>query len=61
MSPNRFNSSGNANVFYVNSNGNFGNNNVNGTLGIRPVVNLRADIQLSGSGTVSDLYLVVGA
>ena len=37
MSPDRFTSSGNANVFYVNSNGNFGNNNVNGTLGVRPI------------------------
>ena len=60
MSPNRFNS-GYARVFFVYSTGSLSNRYVNSTYGVRPVVNLRADIQLSGSGTASDPYLVVGA
>ena len=30
-------------------------------LGIRPVINIRADIELTGSGTTSDPFKVVGA
>ena len=36
MSPYNFNGS-NANVFYVNTNGNLNNNNVNDTNGVRPI------------------------
>ena len=38
LSPNNWNSSGNANVLDVNSNGDVNNNNVNNTGGVRPVV-----------------------
>lgn len=31
------------------------------TYGVRPVINLRADVQLTGSGMVSDPFKVVGA
>jgi len=38
------------------------NGNVNGTaLGIRPVINLRADTPLTGTGTSSDPYVATGA
>ena len=33
----------------------------NTTFGVRPVINLRADVQLSGTGTSTDPYQVVGA
>ena len=36
MSPRNFNS-GNANVFYVNTDGNLNNTNVNNTRGVRPI------------------------
>ena len=59
MSPNRFASSGYASVFYVSSDGYFGNNNVNGTLGVRPVINLRANVTISsGDGTSSNPYVI---
>ena len=57
-----FSSSSRAYVFNVSSSGYFTYSSVFWTSGgVRPVVNLRADIQLSGSGTASDPYLVVGA
>ena len=31
---------------------------VNYAFGVRPVINLRADVTLTGSGTTSDPYLV---
>ena len=60
VSPLDFNS-GWAGVFYVYSYGSFGGGNVNGALGVRPVINLRADVTLTGSGTADDPYVVVGA
>ena len=34
---------------------------VTDTFGLRPVINLKADVQITGSGTVSDPFKVVGA
>ena len=48
-----------ADVFIVISNSYFGYINVdNSTVGVRPVINLRADVKLTGGGTVSDPYIV---
>lgn len=46
-------------VFVVGSSGYFRNNFVDYTFGVRPVINLRADVALSGSGTTSDPFVVV--
>ena len=57
-SPYNYNSS-NANEFNVNSSGDFNNNNVNNTSGaVRPVISLKSDIGITGSGTYNDPYLV---
>ena len=62
MSPSSFYSSrGRAYVFIVSTTGYLDKPYVNNAFGVRPAINLRADFQLSGSGTVSDPYLVVGA
>ena len=59
MSPYYFNSTGSyAVVFYVYSSGGFSNNHVHGASGVRPVINLSADVTISGSGTSTDPYLV---
>ena len=63
MSPfNFYSSNGGARVFIVHDDGDldYGYNVVN-TRGVRPVINLRSDIQLIGSGTTSDPFKVVGA
>ena len=60
MSP-FFYTSSQAAVFIVQSNGLIFYWNVLATLGIRPVINLRADVSLSGTGTTSDPYVVEGA
>lgn len=57
-----FNSS--AHNFYINVNGyvfNSGSISVTNDGGVRPVINLRADIEITGSGTSTDPYHVVGA
>ena len=59
MSPSDFASTGYAVVFYVGSRGSLGNLNVDSTFGVRPVINLKADTLFSGSGTISDPYVVV--
>ena len=60
MSPYDYDSG--ARVFYVNSSGllTYGNAAVR-TNGVRPVINLRSDVQLTGSGTTSDPFKIVGA
>ena len=60
MSPYIFNGS-TAHVFDVDSNGNLDSFRVNLASGIRPVINLRADVSLTGSGSVDDPFVVVGA
>ena len=59
MSPSYFSASNSsAGVFYVYSNGQLGNGSVNITRGVRPVINLSADVKVTGSGTSSDPFVV---
>ena len=53
MSPSYF-SSGGARVFIVYSNGNLSSFNVRGSYGVRPVINLKADVQITGGNGSSD-------
>ena len=49
-------------AFYVGSNGSISYiNGVNFIGGVRPVINLRSDVSITGSGTTSDPFKVVGA
>ena len=49
-------------VFNIDSSGSLVDNYyVNRTHRVRPVINLRADVSLTGSGTISDPFKVVGA
>ena len=49
-----------ANMFYVNTIGSLQNEYVNWTEpGVRPVINLSSDVTITGSGTMSDPYVVV--
>ena len=51
-----------AGVFIMSRNGSLGGSDgVEGTWGVRPVINLKADIKLTGSGTTTDPYRVEGA
>ena len=50
-----------ANVFEVTSTGQLGDYYVNGVHGVRPVINLSADVSLTGTGTMDDPYVVEGA
>ena len=60
MSPSRFFSTlGMVCVFCVASGGDLDHNYVNTARGVRPVINLRADVQLTGSGTTTDPFVVV--
>ena len=59
MSPYFFD--GVAYVSFVDSDGFLYGNGVYGTSGVRPVINLRADVSLTGSGTTSDPFKIVGA
>ncbi len=62
MSPSDITSSYNhADVFLVDSNGNLVWGSVNAPRGVRPVINLKSDVRIEGSGTASDPYTVVGA
>ena len=48
-----------AGVFHVNSNGNFGYYLANYAYGVRPVINLSADVTISsGDGTMNNPYVV---
>ena len=58
MSPYRANSSGNAGVFLVDSSGYLSGSSVNNAFGVRPVLNLSADVTLTGEGTQTDPYVV---
>ena len=62
MSPINFNDMNNiARVFNVNSTGQLSNYYVYGVYGVRPVINLKADVTITGSGTSTDPYRVEGA
>ena len=57
MSPSNYGSG--ADMFFVYSDGNLSYYRVYGTYGVRPVINLRSDIPLTGSGTTSDPFRLV--
>ena len=60
MSPSYFNASSSyAWVFYVYSTGRLGNYNVDGSLGVRPAINIASNVTITGSGTISDPYVVL--
>ena len=51
-----------AGIFYINSAGWLaGDSYVSDSYGVRPVINLDANVTLSGTGTISDPYIVEGA
>ena len=59
MSPYYFNASSSyAFVLTVTSDGNLNYNWVDSTFGVRPVINLSADVKVTGSGTSSDPFVV---
>ena len=39
----------------------YADGNVHGTTGVRPVINLRADVEITGEGTSTNPFKVVGA
>ena len=45
-------------VFLVYSDGNFSIGNVSGGFGVRPVINIASNVTITGSGTISDPYVV---
>ena len=47
-----------ADVFYVNASGNIDGGSSTGSGGLRPVVNLRSDVTISGEGTIESPYKV---
>ena len=59
MSPGRFISEGYAYVIIVSSDGSFTSNSVRVARGVRPVINLKSAIAITGSGTTSDPFKVV--
>ena len=61
MSPYSVYMGGFAYVFIVSSDGSFGNYNVDLANGVRPVINLKADVTITGEGTSDDPYVVEGA
>ena len=50
---------GDAYVFFVNSPGWLDANDVTDTNGVRPVINIRSDVAITGSGTTTDPYKIV--
>ena len=54
-------STGNALEFRMGTDGLLGNSGVGYVGGIRPVINLASDVELTGSGTSEDPYVVKGA
>ena len=58
MSPSWYDN-GYAGVFVVGGDGYLGSGSVNDTYGVRPVINIRSDVALSGSGTTTDPFAVV--
>ena len=62
MSPSFFNDLRSmAYVFYVTATGNLEEERLGSGYGVRPVINIRADVSLTGSGSTSDSFKVVGA
>ena len=48
-------------VAYMSFDGSLSNNSVDAVRAVRPVINLSADVTLTGTGTMSDPYVVEGA
>ena len=61
MSPYYAVSDGWANVFLVWSDGSLGSYYVTNAYGVRPVINLRSDVELTGEGTSTNPFKLVGA
>ena len=62
MSPYYFSlTDGRANVFRVDSDGTLVAPLIDGTSGTRPVINLKSGVQLTGTGSIDDPFVVVGA
>ena len=66
MTPKRYNGYPNnndqASIFRVGTNGELYGSSANwSAVGVRPVINIKADTQITGSGTSTDPYTVVGA
>ena len=62
MSPSNFNSTdSSASVFSMWANGLIDDSYAYGTWGIRPVINLKSNLMITGTGTTSDPYKVEGA
>ena len=60
MSPSSFDASGSgAWVFYVSSAGHLGYSWVNNAVGVRPAINISPEVTITGSGTMSDPYVVL--
>ena len=59
MSPQYFYSAGRAYVQYVSSSGSLSSGSVYTVYGVRPVINLKADVRIEGAGTVDQPYQVV--
>ena len=59
ISPSYFASTGYANVYFVRSDGNLRSYSLDNVIGVRPVINLSADITISsGDGTQSNPYVI---
>ena len=58
MSPYRFSSSY---AYMLLTGSSIGFSSTSYTTGVRPVINIRADVQITGSGTSTDPFIVVGA
>ena len=60
MSPYYFMGTGNSgSIFGVNSKGDLNSTSMNVVWGVRPVINLANDVELTGSGTSEDPYVVI--
>ena len=61
ISPYKYSGDNSMYMFDVSSNGEIGYSRVSEMIGVRPVINLASDVKITGSGTSSDPYVVVGA
>lgn len=48
-----------AKVMYITLNGSLSNYNVNSLFGLRPIINLKDDVKISGTGSISDPYTII--
>ncbi|CDF12346.1 unknown [Mycoplasma sp. CAG:776] len=59
MTPYRVDSLGGVDVFSVDSTGALHSSFVDSMFGVRPVINLSADVKVTGSGTAGDPFVVL--